>query len=99
MIGRTVRRHGRVGCLSVVLVFLAWSLGVAAPAQAGWHAPLSISGVGNLGRTTLAVDPRGDAIAVWYSQTYNEGFSATYVVKAAFKPAGGSWRRPVSVGS
>jgi hypothetical protein len=52
------------GVLATVLTVVC-VLGAAAPAQAGWNAPVSISARGNMGPVRLAVNARGDAIAVW----------------------------------
>ena len=75
-----------------------WALGMAAPAQAAWHAPVSISAPGDIGPTSLAVNARGDAIAVWTRDVGYSGFWGTYAVEAAFRSAHGLWRRPVRLG-
>jgi hypothetical protein len=60
------------------------------PAGAGWEPPLDLSGPGGeSGEVDLAVDPAGDAVAVWRERT-----SGNFWVEAAFKPAGGSWQLP-----
>jgi Divergent InlB B-repeat domain len=58
------------------------------PAGAGWEAPVDLSGPGGeVEGADLAVDPAGDAVAVWRVTT-----GGNFLVQAAFKPAGGSWQ-------
>src|SRR6201996_3251222 len=57
------------------------------PAGAGWEPPLDLSGPGGeVEAADLAVNPAGDAVAVWRVTT-----GGTFLVQAAFRPAGGSW--------
>jgi hypothetical protein len=57
------------------------------PAGTGWESPLDLSGPGaEVEAADLAVDPAGDAVAVWRVTT-----GGSFSVQAAFKPAGGSW--------
>jgi len=94
--GRSVR-----WILAAVVAF-ACALASAAPARAGWNAPIAISARGEIGPVRLAVDARGDAIAVWSRVTRpwnarrpDQG----YAVEAAFRGAGGAWQPPVVVGA
>jgi hypothetical protein len=58
------------------------------PAGGGWEAPVDLSGPGGeVEAADLAVDPVGDAVAVWRVTT-----GGNFLVQAAFKPAGGSWQ-------
>jgi hypothetical protein len=61
------------------------------PADGTWQAPVDLSLVEapGVGHPQLAVDERGDAIAIW------SRFGGP--VQEAFKPAGGSWQAPVDV--
>jgi hypothetical protein len=61
------------------------------PADDRWQAPVDLSLVEapGVGHPQLAVDERGDAIAIW------SRFGGP--VQGAFKPAGGSWQAPVDV--
>lgn len=47
-----------------------------------------------MSQARVAFDSRGDAIAVWRRTDGGNGW-----VEAAFRPAGGSWQAPVTVGS
>jgi hypothetical protein len=63
------------------------------PAGAGWEPPLDLSGPGGeVEGADLAVDPAGDAVAVWRVTT-----GGSFLVQAAFRPAGGSWGSPETV--
>ncbi len=58
------------------------------PAGGSWQPPVNISdGVSGSG-AELAVDPAGDAVAVWGRGS---------VIKSAFMPSGGSWEPPVNL--
>jgi PKD domain len=61
------------------------------PAGGSWQAPVDLSPVQapGSGHPQLAVDERGDAIAIW------SRFGGP--VQEAFKPAGGAWQAPVDV--
>src|ERR1700761_908941 len=57
------------------------------PAGAGWEPPLDLSGPGGeVEAADLAVNPAGDAVAVWRVTT-----GGSFLVQAAFRPAGGAW--------
>lgn len=66
------------------------------PAGGSWSAPqqLSVPLVtgGDADEPALAVDPNGDAVAVWYQSD-----GTNDVIMAASRPAGGSWSPPVEV--
>lgn len=54
-----------------------------------WTTPVSLSAPGQSARTTdLAVDPAGNATAIWVSGA---------LVQAATRPAGGTWTAPVDL--
>ncbi|HEX3361786.1 MAG TPA: PKD domain-containing protein [Solirubrobacterales bacterium] len=63
------------------------------PAGGSWEAPVDLSVAGRNAETPqVAVDPGGDAVAVWYRDN-----GANYIVQAASRPAGGSWEAPVDL--
>lgn len=63
------------------------------PAGGAWSAPQDLSPPGqDTGDADVALDPAGDAMAVWY-----EGPGANYVIKAAYRPAGGAWSASQSI--
>jgi hypothetical protein len=64
------------------------------PVGRPWRRPVTI-GAGNGFGAQLALDARGDAIAVWcQTLSHHSGL----LLRSAFRPAGGSWRRPVTIG-
>lgn len=87
---------------ALTIVLAATGLGVpllaALPAAAAptWLAPVKLSATGqNAERPQVAVDARGDAVAVWTRLDEETGF---YVVEAAGRPAGsGAWQSAVRV--
>ena len=90
------------GALAMVLTVVC-ALGAAAQAQAGWSAPVAISGRGVIGQVAVAVNGGGDAIAVWYGHSSTTRLdlapgTTRDVVSAAYRPSGGAWQMPVSVG-
>lgn len=95
------RRGMCVWGVLVTVVTAVCVLGAPASAQAGWNAPITISARGNIGPVRLAVNARGDAIAVWARVTrpMNRRLHQRYAVEAAFRPAQGSWEPPVIVGN
>ncbi len=63
------------------------------PAGGTWQAAVDVSAPGpNLPDPQLAIDPQGDATAVWLR---DNGISR--VVQAALRPAGGVWQAPVDL--
>jgi len=63
------------------------------PAGGTWGAPKSISAAGKVASgARLALDPGGNATAVW--ESYDGG---TSTIQAASKPAGGNWGAPVNL--
>jgi hypothetical protein len=64
------------------------------PAGGEWQAPVQLSeGEPNAGVPSLAVDPGGDAIALWTARDESEEIR----VQASARPAGGEWQAPVNV--
>ena len=62
------------------------------PAGESWQAPVELSAAGhNASSPQIAVDPQGDAVAVW------EGNNGAPIIEAASRPAGGAWKTPVEV--
>jgi hypothetical protein len=65
----------------------------AAPAPASLGAPASLTqDDGNAISPQVAVNTRGDAVAVWYVFT-----STTAIVQSSWRSAGGSWSEPVDI--
>jgi hypothetical protein len=65
------------------------------PAGAGWEPPLDLSGPGGeVEAADLAVNPAGDAVAVWRVTT-----GGNFSVQTAFRPAGGPWQPSETVSS
>ncbi len=63
------------------------------PAGGPWQSPLDLSAAGqNASEPEVAVDPAGDAIALW--RRYD---GADYVIQSASRPAGGAWQSPVDL--
>ncbi len=63
------------------------------PAGGAWKAPVDLTASGQIALTPqVAVDPQGNAVAVWRSSS-----GASYSVQAAVRPAGGSWQAPVDL--
>jgi hypothetical protein len=64
------------------------------PAGGSWSAPVSISKPGHrhVQDPQIAVDPQGDATAIW--QRSNGSY---LVVQGATRPAGGGWSRPTDI--
>lgn len=58
-----------------------------------WTAPTALSAAGRDAQTPqVAVDARGDAVAVWASV-----MESGWTVDAAYRPAGGSWQKAVPI--
>ncbi|MCW2978480.1 MAG: hypothetical protein JWO14_207 [Solirubrobacterales bacterium] len=63
------------------------------PAGGSWQAPVDLSTIGqNASEPQVAVDPGGDAVAVWKGSD-----STNFIVQASTSPAGGSWQAPVDL--
>lgn len=66
-------------------------------ASGAWQAPVALSPAGaNAGSPRVAVDPNGDAIAVWSSWVI--GGSEDFI-QGAVSPAGQEWKPPVDISS
>ncbi len=66
-------------------------------ASGAWKAPVDLSPAGtSAGSPQVAVDPDGDAIAVWSS--WLTGGSEDFI-QGAIRPAGGEWQPPVHISS
>jgi len=64
------------------------------PAGGAWSAPVTLSATAQrLTNPQVAVDPKGDAVAVWSLFDSPNGFT----VKSAQRLAGGAWSAPVSL--
>ena len=92
----SARRRSHLGvALAAVLATLA-ALLAAAPAQAEpWRPaqPLTPSSTGSKGSLDVAVNARGDAVAVFYENRLVGG-TPTFAVLASRRPAGGRWSTP-----
>jgi hypothetical protein len=86
----------RIGAAALVLLGL-FMLASPANAAAGWQPRADVSGGpdGEIADPRVAIDPDGNAIAVW-RRVVAGGF---FVIQAASKPAGGSWEAPVDLSS
>jgi plastocyanin len=63
------------------------------PVGHGWGLPVTLSEAGSLSeRPQLALDSRGDAVAVWELPVGKET-----VIQAAWRPAGAEWQPPVGL--
>lgn len=60
------------------------------PAGGAWQAPVDVSGPGDYAADPrVAVDPRGNAAAVWVTGTFR--------LQGAVRPVGGDWQAPVDI--
>ena len=67
--------------------------GAIRPAGGAWHAPVDLSSAGqNAVGPQVAIDPQGDATAVWQRPN-----GTNTVVQAAWLPGGGVWQAPVDL--
>jgi hypothetical protein len=64
------------------------------PVAAGWEAPVELTQTtgGSANQADLAVNPAGDAVAVWHKD-----LSGTERIEVASRPAGGVWQPSVAV--
>lgn len=63
------------------------------PAGAGWQTPVNVSAAGGTSPVPqVAVDPRGNAIAVW-----SRSNAKNSIVQGAVRPAGGAWKAPADL--
>jgi hypothetical protein len=63
------------------------------PAGGSWSAPVNLSKPGGFAQEAqIAVDPQGDATAIWARSNGRD-----LVVQGAMRPAGGSWSAPVDI--
>jgi hypothetical protein len=86
----TVRSRVRmpVPAVLLVLVFGILSFTVGSASAASWLEPQDISAANEVvdGRPEVAVDPAGDAVAIWERHVGGEE-----IVEASERPAGGDW--------
>ena len=92
MLGVHVERAVTAGLACLALAALAPGCGGDGPAAEGtWQTPVEISApADDTGGRQVAVDARGNAVAVWKTSV-----DANTVVQAAQRPAGGRWSKPV----
>lgn len=63
-----------------------------------WQAPVNISAAGgDASGVDVAVDPAGNAVAVWDRPTGAGAATATHAVQAAARAAGATWQSPVGL--
>jgi len=92
VLGVHVERAVTAGLACLALAALAPGCGGDGPAAEGtWQTPVEISvPADDTGGRQVAVDARGNAVAVWMTSV-----DANTVVQAAQRPAGGRWSKPV----
>jgi PKD domain len=80
-----------VPALLLALVVAMLSTVVSGASAAAWLAPKDISAVNEVveGRPEVAVDPAGDAVAIWERRV-----GGAEIVEASERPAGGDWSEP-----
>ncbi len=66
------------------------------PAGGTWQAAEAIFPVQG-GEGKLAVDPQGEAVAVWEHETSHGGKPYTAVIEGRSRPPGGTWQPPVTI--
>lgn len=87
--------------------FAIWSRGSAGetdvvesaerPAGGSWQTPVELSPPGQEGlEPQIAVDPQGDAVAIWQWRE-SSGCCSNAAVQATERPSGGTWRPPVQI--
>lgn len=77
----------------MLAVAAASALAVAAPALAAWEAPVRASkGPLSARSPDVAVNPRGDAAAVWV-----RGTGRAAMIVSSIRPAGGAWSTPEAI--
>lgn len=99
---RAGRAGDRFGCLFAwwvaAVVAGVGLLAAAGPARAGWQAPVTLSSSASGDSPKVGVDARGDGIAVWSEAVGSTSpGNSSFVVNAAFRPAGGGWQTPVKI--
>ena len=63
------------------------------PAGGSWQTPIALSAAGQSAEETqVALDPQGDATAVWHRSNGTD-----FIVEASTRPAGGSWQTPIAL--
>lgn len=90
---KTRSSRGSVPVPLVLLVLVVGMLSIAAgsASAADWLAPQDISAANEVvdGRPEVAVDPAGNAVAIWERHVGGEE-----IVEASERPAGGDWSEP-----
>jgi hypothetical protein len=101
----TTFAHTRVGLDASGAAYAVWEYqGVWHTIQAGrrpaggaWEAPIVISSIpGYSYLPDVAVSPSGAAVAVWQASGVPNNIDP-FVVRAAYRPAGGAWSAPVNL--
>lgn len=89
-----LRASPQRGLVALACAGIALMTAPSADAEPGWLAPVSVSEKAqSVSQPQVAFDTRGDAIAAWKRSDGADGW-----VEAAFRPAGGTWQAPVTVG-
>ncbi len=88
-----VRATRRVGTWSAYLALLALWVPVVAQAAPTWLLPAQTLSTPNAVQgPRVAVDPQGNAVAVWARQSGSQ-----YFIQASSRPAGGTWSTPQDI--
>jgi hypothetical protein len=85
----SIRRTISAALACFALALLAAPSAGAAPA---WLAPVNLSETGSPSDPQIAVDGRGDAVAVW-----DRSSGSSHEIQAATRLAGGAWQTPVKL--
>ena len=68
---------------------------VRSESTGAWSAPVTLATIGEpTGNPQVAIDPHGNAVAVWEEQPVNPG---PQYIQASFRPTGGMWSMPVDI--
>jgi hypothetical protein len=67
------------------------------PAHGEWQAPVDLADERETAyEPQVAMDPHGDAVAVW-RRSNGPNYGANRIVQSALRPAGGEWQAPVNL--
>jgi hypothetical protein len=83
---------GRLLAAAATACVLGLSVSATALAEPAWLTPHKLSEGPSAGSSRVAVDPAGDAVAVWQHQV-----AGIWVIEASSRAAGGAWSSPVTL--
>jgi len=91
---RRVRAVAGAGAAVAAVLACVLALGAPAAALAGpaWLTPTKLTEGPSAGSSRVAVDPAGDAVAVWQHDV-----GVIWTIEASSRPAGGAWSSPVTL--